>query len=81
MRRHAVYSDSSRLYMLMGYVPGGELFTHLQRAPWRRLPEEAARFYAASVLLALEYLHARHVVYRCARIPRVFSECAGAQGL
>ena len=29
-RRHAVYSDATRVYMLMGYVPGGELFSHLQ---------------------------------------------------
>ncbi len=64
MCRHAVYSDAVRVYMLMGYVPGGELFSHLQKAPRRRLPAPAARFYAASVLLALEYLHDRHIVYR-----------------
>jgi serine/threonine protein kinase len=32
-----------------------------RRAP---LPEAHARFYIASVILALEYLHERHLVYR-----------------
>ena len=45
-RRHAVYSDAARVYMLMGYVPGGELFSHLQAAPRRRLSLGAARFFA-----------------------------------
>lgn len=32
-----------------------------RRAP---LPEAHARFYVAAVILALEYLHERHLVYR-----------------
>lgn len=33
--------------------------------PWPcRLPEESARFYAAEVLLALEYLHKQNIIYR-----------------
>lgn len=50
--------------MLMGYVPGGELFSHLQSAPGRRISATAARFYMASVLSALDYLHSRNIIYR-----------------
>jgi serine/threonine protein kinase len=50
--------------MLMGYVPGGELFSHLQKAPGRRVSAAAAQFYTGSVLLALEFLHDRNIVYR-----------------
>jgi serine/threonine protein kinase len=48
--------------MFMEYVVGGELFTHLRDAG--RFNDTAARFYAAEVLLAIDYLHARNVVYR-----------------
>jgi serine/threonine protein kinase len=48
--------------MFMEYVVGGELFTHLRDAG--RFHDTAARFYAAEVLLAIDYLHARNVVYR-----------------
>lgn len=41
---------------------GGELFTHLRDAG--RFNDSAARFYAAEVLLTIDYLHARNVVYR-----------------
>ncbi|EIE24919.1 kinase-like protein [Coccomyxa subellipsoidea C-169] len=74
---HAVYSDATRVYMLMGYVPGGELFSHLQKSPRRRLPAPAARFYAASVLLALEYLHERHIVYRDLKPENILLDAAG----
>ena len=29
-----------------------------------RLPEESAKFYAAEVLLAIEYLHQQNIIYR-----------------
>jgi len=41
---------------------GGELFKHLRDR--KRFTEADAKFYAASVVLAFEYLHAMKVVYR-----------------
>lgn len=49
------FSDHDSLYMLLDYVPGGELFSYLRRH--RRFPEEWAQFYAAEIVLVLEYLH------------------------
>ena len=46
----------------MEYVPGGELFRRMQIL--RRLEEKEAAFYAANIVLGLEYLHANLVVYR-----------------
>ncbi|KAE8821076.1 serine/threonine-protein kinase WAG1-like [Hordeum vulgare] len=49
---------------LMDYCSGGDLHSVLRRRPGGRLPVAAARFYAAEVLLALEYLHVLGFVYR-----------------
>lgn len=43
---------------------GGEFFRALQTRPNKCLPEEDARFYAAEVIAALEYLHLMGFIYR-----------------
>ncbi|KAL3954794.1 hypothetical protein ACCO45_010357 [Purpureocillium lilacinum] len=60
----ASFADADSLYMLLDYVPGGELFSYLRRL--RRFDEPVARFYAAEIVLVLEYLHERQggVAYR-----------------
>ncbi|KAK9460159.1 kinase-like domain-containing protein [Lipomyces oligophaga] len=55
--------DQHRLYLLLEYAPGGELFSHL--ANERMLPESTVSFYAAELVLALSHLHlVVGVVYR-----------------
>ncbi|THH26720.1 hypothetical protein EUX98_g7469 [Antrodiella citrinella] len=56
------FQDASNLYMVMDFVPGGELFTLLRRS--NRFPDPVAKFYAAEVALALNYLHNADVIYR-----------------
>ncbi|CAD5170649.1 unnamed protein product [Musa acuminata subsp. malaccensis] len=50
--------------LVMEFCPGGALHTLRQRQPGKHFSECAARFYAAEVLLALEYLHMLGVIYR-----------------
>jgi hypothetical protein len=59
---YATFQDSMNIYMLLSYVPGGELFTHLRRA--RRFSPDVARFYLATIVLALRYLHSFNIIYR-----------------
>jgi hypothetical protein len=56
------FQDSLNIYMLMSYVPGGELFTHLRRA--QRFTPDVTRFYLANIILALKYLHSFNIIYR-----------------
>lgn len=46
----------------MHFIRGGELYLHLKAA--RRFSEERAKFYAAEIALALEYLHQKDIIYR-----------------
>lgn len=56
------FQDCNNLYMVMDYVPGGELFSVLRRS--QRFPDHVAKFYAAEVILAIEYLHSKDMIYR-----------------
>ncbi|GAA5988432.1 hypothetical protein JCM11641_005340 [Rhodosporidiobolus odoratus] len=60
---HSFQSDDY-LYLCMEYCLGGEFFRALQTRPGKCLPEEGAKFYAAEVVAALEYLHLMGFIYR-----------------
>ncbi|KAH7442616.1 hypothetical protein KP509_03G096500 [Ceratopteris richardii] len=50
--------------LIMEFCPGGDLHILRQRQPMKRFNDKASRFYAAEVLLALEYLHMMGIIYR-----------------
>jgi serine/threonine protein kinase len=54
--------DEKRLYMLMEYVPGGEVFTHLRSQG--RFSNDASKFYTAQIALAFAHCHENQVAYR-----------------
>ncbi|TPX73530.1 hypothetical protein CcCBS67573_g05208 [Chytriomyces confervae] len=56
------FMDCEYLYLVLEYIQGGELFTYLRNVD--KLDNESAKFYAAEVVLAFEYLHSANVVYR-----------------
>lgn len=57
------FQDHEKLYLILEYAQGGELFTHL--AQERMLTQEVASFYMAEMVLALEHLHRNlGVIYR-----------------
>ena len=56
------HHDSQYLYMLLEYVPGGELFSLLRQR--NKFETKAAIFYSAEIVCALEYLHSMQIAYR-----------------
>uniref|UniRef100_A0A8C9YPQ3 Serine/threonine-protein kinase Sgk1 n=1 Tax=Sander lucioperca TaxID=283035 RepID=A0A8C9YPQ3_SANLU len=62
VRLHYSFQTPEKLYFVLDYVNGGELFFHLQRE--RCFSEPRARFYSAEVASAIGYLHSLNIVYR-----------------
>lgn len=58
---YTFFRRGPREFFLFEHVPGGNLFLLLDRLG--QMPPSMVRFYVASVLQALEYLHAHHVVH------------------
>lgn len=56
------FQSPEKLYLVLAFVNGGELFHHLQREG--RFDLNRARFYTAELLCALECLHEYNVIYR-----------------
>jgi len=54
--------DSSHLYLLFPYIPGGELFSYLRKAGKFSAP--TTLFFSAEIVSAFSYLHSLSIVYR-----------------
>ncbi|KAK5959913.1 cAMP-dependent protein kinase PWA37_002748 [Arxiozyma heterogenica] len=62
IRMWGTFQDSQQIYMVMDFIEGGELFSLLRKS--KRFPNPVAKFYAAEICLALEYLHDLEIIYR-----------------
>ena len=58
------FQSPSKLYLVMDYVPGGELFGRLDSCAGRRMLEREVVFYTAEIVVALEWLHEHDIIYR-----------------
>ncbi|KAI3382636.1 hypothetical protein SNEBB_005380 [Seison nebaliae] len=56
------FQTKTKLYLILEYLAGGELFMQLEKEGL--LIEPTARFYLAEIVLALEHLHSKDIIYR-----------------
>ncbi|OUM56164.1 hypothetical protein PIROE2DRAFT_33466, partial [Piromyces sp. E2] len=61
------YEDHN--YIIMDFINGGDLYFHLSQ--YGRFSEIRVRFYAAEILLALESLHGRDIIYRDLKLENI----------
>ena len=62
MQFYGSFQNEKKLFFLIEYCPGGELFRLIQTN--KRLSEAHARFYACQLALAIGDLHTRRIIYR-----------------
>lgn len=56
------FQTADRIYFIMNFLRGGELFQHLRK--FRIFDEEKVRFYGSQIAMALEHLHKFGIIYR-----------------
>ncbi|XP_074275547.1 phototropin-2 isoform X2 [Silene latifolia] len=61
---YASFQTSTHVCLITDFCPGGELFGLLDKQPMKIFKEESARFYAAEVVIGLEYVHCLGIIYR-----------------
>lgn len=59
---YRTFQDPMHVHMLLEYVNGGEVFTHLRNAG--RFSKEFTKFYTGQIVLVIQYLHEKNIVYR-----------------
>ena len=69
------FQSRDKLYFVLDYCAGGELFFHLSKVG--KFSESRAAFYAAEIVLALEYIHQLDIVYRDLKPENVLLDARG----
>ncbi|RKP20702.1 kinase-like protein [Rozella allomycis CSF55] len=62
VKLYYAFQTDSKVYLILDYVAGGELFTYLDNE--KMLSEDIAAFFLAELALALDHLHSFGIIYR-----------------
>ncbi|KAK4671822.1 Serine/threonine-protein kinase [Podospora pseudoanserina] len=63
VKLYTTFQDANFLYMLMEFLPGGDLMTMLIK--YEIFSEDITRFYIAEIVLAIEAVHKLGFIHRC----------------
>ncbi|XP_041353534.1 ribosomal protein S6 kinase alpha-5-like [Gigantopelta aegis] len=75
VKLHYAFQTDAKLHLILDYVSGGEMFTHLfQRDNFK---ESEVRIYIGEILLALETLHKLGIIYRDIKLENILLDSSG----
>ncbi|KAL5036892.1 Serine/threonine-protein kinase [Batrachochytrium dendrobatidis] len=69
------FQTPEKLYLILDYKNGGELFFYLQRET--AFSEQRAKFYVCELILAIQHLHKYNIVYRDLKPENILLDCHG----
>ncbi|XP_038861728.1 ribosomal protein S6 kinase alpha-4-like [Salvelinus fontinalis] len=72
---HYAFQTQTKLHLILDYVSGGEMFTHLYQRD--HFSEEEVRIYIGEIILALEHLHKLGIVYRDIKLENILLDSEG----
>ena len=64
MKLYYAFQTRESLYFITQFMYGGELNYHIYKEKNNYFSEEKARFYAAEIIVAINYLHKNNCIYR-----------------
>ena len=62
IKLYYAFQNERNLFLISDFIQGGDLFFHLRRECF--FSNEKSRFYICELILALEYLHKKNMIYR-----------------
>ena len=76
---HHYFISPSRIYFVMPYLSGGDMYTYLERLlqSSKKLTEKDVSYCGAQVAIALEYLHANNIIYRDLKLENILIDKDG----
>ncbi|XP_015510437.2 ribosomal protein S6 kinase alpha-5 isoform X2 [Neodiprion lecontei] len=72
---HYAFQTDAKLHLILDYVSGGELFTHLYQR--EHFTEDEVRVYIGEIILALEHLHKLGIIYRDIKLENILLDHEG----
>ncbi|XP_003472522.1 ribosomal protein S6 kinase alpha-5 isoform X1 [Cavia porcellus] len=72
---HYAFQTETKLHLILDYINGGELFTHLSQR--ERFTEREVQIYVGEIVLALEHLHKLGIIYRDIKLENILLDSNG----
>lgn len=72
---YQAFQTKHKLHLILEFANGGDLYTHLNAR--KNIPDDNARFYAAEIICALQYLHENGIIFRGLKPEDVLLESSG----